>query len=259
MSLRWGLIAGACIALAVSSRIAADTVICADGRTLEGEVEVQGDTVVIKGRFGRTSIPRAEVLEIRKGGGDAEEYARKLEQIEKSDKAKDAEAHFELGKWAKERRLLKEAEARFRRVIEIDPDHAGARAELGYVKYMGQWMLEEDAMKAKGMVKVGGKWMTPAEAEKLLNSKAEDSKRTDQPREPQKVAPEVGEMMVLVKCPVCGGTGFIASQADCRRCKGTGFMYNDGVQVICNACHGTGKAGSQCLNCRGTGKVWQKK
>ncbi|MCX7805235.1 MAG: hypothetical protein N3A38_08610 [Planctomycetota bacterium] len=255
---RYALVLGACVVLAAALDSSADTVVCVDGRVIEGEVEVQGDTVVIKGKFGRTTIPRAEVLEIKKGGSE-DEYRKKLEELEKSDKAKDAEAHFALGKWAKGKGLNKQAEERFKRAIELDPDHEGAREALGYVKYLGQWMLEEDAMRAKGMVKVQGKWMTPAEAEAFLNKKSgADSKPADPQAEPKKIAPEVGETLILVKCPTCNGVGFIPSQLDCRRCKGAGFLYNDGVQVICNNCRGTGKAGQQCLSCRGSGKIWKK-
>ncbi len=257
MFARYALIA-ACVVLAVALGSSADTVVCVDGRAIEGEVEIQGDTVVIKGKFGRTAIPRAEVMEIKKGGSE-DEYLKKLEELEKSDKAKDAEAHFEMGKWAMEKGLNKQAEERFKRAIELNPDHEGARTALGYVRYLGQWMSEDDAMRAKGMVKIQGKWMTPAEAEAILNNKSGGGdKPAAKPAEPKNIAPEVGETLVLVKCPTCNGVGFIPGQLDCRRCKGTGFMYNDGVQVICNNCRGTGKAGTQCLTCRGSGKIWKK-
>ena len=45
--------------------------------------------------------------------------------------ATDPEAHFKLGVWCADNRLTAEAEALFQKVIELAPEHLGARQRLG--------------------------------------------------------------------------------------------------------------------------------
>jgi tetratricopeptide (TPR) repeat protein len=66
------------------------------------------------------------------------EYCRRAAQISPLH----TEALFALGEWCREQGLEKEAQRSFREVIEIDTDHAGARAALGYSRYGTGWLAQ---------------------------------------------------------------------------------------------------------------------
>ncbi|MBI4569966.1 MAG: hypothetical protein HY719_16355 [Planctomycetes bacterium] len=57
-------------------------------------------------------------------------------------KPDDAEGHYALGKWCREhkKRLEKQADAEFAKTLALSPDHAGARAALGYVRRGPKWV-----------------------------------------------------------------------------------------------------------------------
>jgi hypothetical protein len=68
-------------------------------------------------------------------------------------------------------------------VLKVDPDHAGARAALGYVLENGRWITEDDQMRARGMVKFQGRWMTPGDkvrAEADLADKIAKAKKAEE-------------------------------------------------------------------------------
>ena len=56
-------------------------------------------------------------------------------------------------------------QAHFRRVIELDPNHAEARRTLGYSQVDGQWVTYDEVMIKRGYVRHNGKWMLPQEIE----------------------------------------------------------------------------------------------
>jgi|SoiMethySBSTD1v2_1073268.scaffolds.fasta_scaffold283945_1 hypothetical protein len=97
------------------------------------------------------------------------ELDKKLAAIDQND----ANAVFEVAKWADENNLKTDSKRLLRQVIKINPDHAEARALLGYEKYEGKWLTKreierekakaEEAEKAKlGLKKWKGEWV-PAE------------------------------------------------------------------------------------------------
>ena len=58
--------------------------------------------------------------------------------------------------------------------MELDPEHARARALLGYAKIEGKWMTQKEYQESRGLVRYGSKWMTPQEAE-ILKKTEKDS------------------------------------------------------------------------------------
>ncbi len=146
-------LAGAC---------AGDVVYLKDGRKLEGTVTTTADTVTVQTKFGPATFPRSAVDRIEKKASSEEIYAEKAKAVA----VDDAKGHYELGLWCKENGLSREAKAEFEKVIAIAPEHAEARAELGYVKIDGKW---EQA--PPGKIYAGdGEWLTPAEG--LENAQA---------------------------------------------------------------------------------------
>jgi len=100
------------------------------------------------------------------GGPDQEllEYREKVTVLEKGD----VPGHYLLGLWCKQQGLEVEARLQFDKVISLEPDHRGARRELGYEQHEGSWLARDEAMRAKGLVRHDGAWMLPEEVELIL-------------------------------------------------------------------------------------------
>jgi hypothetical protein len=58
-------------------------------------------------------------------------------------------------------------------VIERAPEHAEARARLGYVKRDGAWITREEQYRAQGMLQVDGVWVTRDKALELARLREE--------------------------------------------------------------------------------------
>jgi hypothetical protein len=85
------------------------------------------------------------------------EYARRAKIA-----GNDAELNYMLARWCKENLLLAQNRYHMQRAIEIDPDHAYARAALGYSKEQNEWVLYDELQRSRGMIKVGtGGWQLP--------------------------------------------------------------------------------------------------
>jgi hypothetical protein len=76
-----------------------------------------------------------------------------------------AEGHWQLAEWCKEQGLVSERKAHLQKVLEIDPDHAQARAALGFSRVRDRWMTMDDVMLSLGYVRTGGVWKTPQQVE----------------------------------------------------------------------------------------------
>lgn len=92
--------------------------------------------------------------------------------------AKAADEWFELGKWARERKLIEEeAKSAFREAIGFLPDHAKAREALGFAREGDKWVSADDRaaagdMKKKvGAAKDGDEVKEETEEEKAVGAK----------------------------------------------------------------------------------------
>jgi hypothetical protein len=101
-----------------------------------------------------------------------------LEEKLKNTDQKDPNALFAVAKWADENGLKTDSKRLARMVIKLDPEHAEARAMLGYQKYEGKWLTsrEIDREKAKkeeadkeklGLKKWKNEWVPKEDYEKL--------------------------------------------------------------------------------------------
>jgi hypothetical protein len=115
---------------------------------------------------------------------DAEAYrarrdalAAKAAQLSKEDVARE---RFALGLWARDRSLLEEAQAEFRAVLALHPDHEAAHAALGDVRLGDRWIAHDEAMEAKGLVRRDGRWLLREEAEVLDLPAREKALRREQ-------------------------------------------------------------------------------
>lgn len=101
-----------------------------------------------------------------------------LEEKLKAADQKDPKALYEIAKWADENGLKTDSKRIARMVIKLDPEHADARAMLGYQKYEGKWLTQreidrdkakkEEADKEKlGLKKWKNEWVPKEDYEKL--------------------------------------------------------------------------------------------
>jgi hypothetical protein len=140
----------------------ADEVFLVGGASFSGRIEQQTDEMVtINIGDGVIGVPMTRVEKIEKGRSALDVY----EERAKKTKADDVEAWRKLGRDAAQHGLSAQSREAYKNVMRTAPDDAEARRALGYVKYDGQWMTEEDSYRARGFVKYEGEWMTPSEAQ----------------------------------------------------------------------------------------------
>jgi hypothetical protein len=89
---------------------------------------------------------------------------------------KDPDAIYEVGNWAKEHKLEKDAVRLYTKVLKIAADHAGANLALGNELVEGKWLPAKEAKKlrdkvleaefsAKGFKKIDDIWVEESEVE----------------------------------------------------------------------------------------------
>lgn len=52
-------------------------------------------------------------------------------------------------------------------------------------------------------------------------------------------------------CPRCMGGGVVAGEEPCAECAGQPFTNLDGITLVCEHCHGTGRRNVACPECGG--------
>lgn len=143
----------------------ADEVHLRNGNRLVGLARIEGDRVVIELKIGTVSVPRSEVDRIEPGRCIQHDYFERLAGAESSGRA---ETFFALAEWAKAEGLTRYVGGLCERVLAIEPDHAGARRALGYVRHEGRWLTPVEHLKARGYVEFRGRWVQPAERDLVL-------------------------------------------------------------------------------------------
>lgn len=159
---------------ALAAPLRADVLVHKDGRRIEGVILSEaGGKIRIDTGMGTLEFARAEIVSIERGKTRAQQYA------ERKALCKTAEDLYQLGTWARDQKLSREARTCMLEAVELDPDHAGAQQFLGRVPYKGEWMTpeerdarqkadEEAEMRARGLVRHAGSdgsvsWVTPEE------------------------------------------------------------------------------------------------
>jgi tetratricopeptide (TPR) repeat protein len=118
-----------------------DTIYLKNGGKFEGKLVKETSTAyVFKIRgMGEQTFKKSEVKKIVKSEGAEDIYAKRFKALKKDD----AKGYYELGLYCKENKLRKEARKCFQAAVAADKDHAGARNELGYVNYHGDWVTKK--------------------------------------------------------------------------------------------------------------------
>jgi hypothetical protein len=173
----------ACVVLLCCS-LRADTVTLTNGKVLEGRVTEEGDRIIIEMPFGVVKLNKSQVKSIVAKATPQDDLAARRAALEK--KVADAKppakeealSWFELARWAQEKELTHAYNEILRKVISLDPEHAGARKAQGYVEHNGRWVSRTERNQALGFVQVNGRWLSP-EALKDLNIVRDDARRKE--------------------------------------------------------------------------------
>jgi hypothetical protein len=117
----------------------------------------------------RLAVPASEVRRVRGEDETMEAYRARLETT-----PDEAEAQWELARWCRSVNLLPQSERHMRRVIDLDTDHAQARAALGFARHQGQWIEHRLLQQQRGMIRSAGKWSVPEDvAVQRMNDEAD--------------------------------------------------------------------------------------
>jgi hypothetical protein len=150
---------------ALTAYALADEIQLKEGGVLSGKILSESDKeVTIETKYGPQTIPRDRIAKIVKTAPE-ETYDGKRAKIASGD----AEGHYQLGLWCKAKGETENATREFREAIRWNPEHAGGRKELGYLKYAGKWLTKEEAQPYldRGLVEYEGRIVTAEEKEKL--------------------------------------------------------------------------------------------
>lgn len=121
----------------------ADIVFLRDGRTIQGDVSLQDDQVVIQTDEETIQVPLQEVVRVRPDVTPEEEFKARLDQTP----VDDADALVALATWAMHDLGLEEqARSLFGRALALEPDNQSAWNGLGYVFLDDRWFDRDAAM-----------------------------------------------------------------------------------------------------------------
>jgi tetratricopeptide (TPR) repeat protein len=114
----------------------ADELVLQDGRTFTGTVTVKDEVVLVQMSYGTLSFSRDQVQRIDIKDTPLEQYNKRLAKID----AKDADGLYTLALWARGHALSPQADELLAKVLQINPDHAGARKVSGFARIDERWV-----------------------------------------------------------------------------------------------------------------------
>ena len=142
----------------------ADTVELSGGGHLSGKVERKDDFIVVQIDDSiQIAIPASRVKRIV----NTDQLAAYRELAAKV--GDDAEKHYQLALWCVRSEQVpgeigKYKDFHMERAIALDPDHAKARAALGYTQDNGRWIQTDRLMTERGMIPGSVGWELPEAA-----------------------------------------------------------------------------------------------
>ena len=165
--------------VAVAQKLPADTIKLEGGRTIRGQIldeKSTKDKLVIKlqGANAEVTVDRSEIQEIIVEKNAKEQYDEVKDQYKDT-----AEDQFKLAMWCEEHKLPKQRKLHLEKTIELDPDHALARAKLGYSRHDDKWLTANELKEARGLVRFNGRYVTPQEKEILEQKKRQDEEEKE--------------------------------------------------------------------------------
>ena len=151
---------------------AADDLHLKDGRVLKGRVIEERTRYLVVDRDRKYAIKKSAVVRLKRAESFMDIYDRKFEALPEED----AEAIYEFGRWLDANDWKTRGQRAYEAVLDLDPDHRGARRALGYRLYEGEWVSPRELNIRKGLVEFEGRWYTKHDHAELLAAIKRDSK-----------------------------------------------------------------------------------
>jgi len=134
----------------------ADRVHLVSGAVIEGKVTRAGDRVLIEIESGQLGIPKDQVARIDPGSSPVQQFEERRAQLQ----PRDVPGRLALANYCRDHGMTAREQQLLREVIALSPDHAEARARLGYVRQDQRWVEREQSLRAQGLVQHEGRWLT---------------------------------------------------------------------------------------------------
>ena len=151
----------------------ADQILLVGGGALHGEVVAQSaGSIVVDVGPGRMTLPMSRVLRVVSQTSDLTVYRQRAAALS----PEDVSGWIALARFAESRELLTQAREAYEHVAAIDPENGAANAGLGRAFVNGQWLDQDDANRARGLVSFEGAWVTPEQHAAALAERAEDAR-----------------------------------------------------------------------------------
>ena len=132
-----------------------------EGGTLEGEL------------LNPNEISRKSYQIKTTGGLGIDLDARFVERVQSRDRQALVEYHTEApftentiknhlawARWCSENQLFDQSRLHWRQILELDPDHTGARQVLGYDRTQNGWISRQSSREDRGLIQHRGRWQT---------------------------------------------------------------------------------------------------
>jgi hypothetical protein len=153
----------------LAGHASADRVHLTSGSVIEGRAHRDGDRVVVEIDSGEVALPASVVARIESSESDLQRVDAMLAKLKPGDTA----GMLKLADYCRDHEMPAREQELLQRILDTAPNHAEARARLGYVRSEGAWVKREDQMRAQGMVEYQGRWMTRAEMLELERIQAQ--------------------------------------------------------------------------------------
>ena len=156
----------------LAAAVAADDRHLKDGRVLKGKVTEERTRYLIVDRDRKYAVRKSKVAKLVKAESFMDIYERRLEALPEED----AEAIYEFGRWLDSNDWKTRGQRAYEAVLDLAPDHRGARRALGYRLYEGEWVSPREINIRKGLVEFEGRWYTKHDHSELLAAIRRDRK-----------------------------------------------------------------------------------
>lgn len=159
-----GWLAALLLAGLLPAALRADIVYLKSGGTIEGKVIDAGNSYRVITQNGELTIAKSQVLKIVPSEDPITVFDAKFRAIDAKGPAGPAAAVTawqDLAGWCRESKLATQEKQCHEAVLGADPENELSRAALGYEKIDGKWLVGDEKMAAKGLVKVKNQWVTP--------------------------------------------------------------------------------------------------
>lgn len=145
-----------------------------DGKIVQSDEPGKSTVVIDLAAGGQITIPRSQIASFSPVTATSAEYKKRARTSPDT-----VEAHWKIAEWCRENRLNAEYKAHMERIVELDPNHAEARAALGFRRKDGEWMNRDDVMGSRGLVLYEGRYVTPQHVELIEQQKKTRATQAD--------------------------------------------------------------------------------